>query len=924
MVVTVYNDSDETKNGIYYCSNKGGNIEFADGTSEWVRAGGGDGTLTGGTVVNNRISGATSSGFTSYFGEVVAVTGGTYNNGTITLSGSGSLSNITGFNVLSGTGISAFTFDTGTYDLTLKDNNNTTYTRSLSILASDLRVTGGTYDSGTGVATFTNNSGGTFPVNGFLVNYTNFYTTASTYNQSTGIITFNRTDLQPAYSATGFNYVTGFTVNSSNTISGYTNISGTTVAYGGVINAVTGGSYSNGTLRFSGSGNILSGVTITGLTDNYTTGSTYNPSTGIINFSGAGSQPQYSATGFNYVTGGSYTNGTLSLVTNTGQTISITGFSISTTFTGGTVTGATNFTNGLTANTISATTYFNLPTDIRVTGGTFNNGTITFTNNTGGTFTVTGIPSQFTGGTVTGATNFTNGLTANTISATTYFNLPTDIRVTGGTYSSGTITFTNNTGGTFTVTGLNTSTTFTGGTVTGATNFTNGLTANTISATTYFNLPTDVRVTGGTYSSGTSTFTNNTGGTFTVTGFTHNAATGGTYSNGTISLSGTGQLGGITGFNVLSGTGISAFTFNTGTYDLTLTDNNNQSYTRSLSILSSDMRVTGGTYDSGTGVATFTNNSGGTFNVSGFLVDYRNYYTTGSTYNPSTGIVTFNRTDLQPAYSATGFNYVTGFTISSANTISGYTNISGTSVAFGGTINAITGGSFSNGTLRFSGTGNILSGITGFGTGSATVTGGTDNFVTKWSGTSALTVSQIFDNGTNVGIGVTGASVTNKLHISASTNPLRIQGIQQSAQTQSSTKFLMIDNNDVVFWNNVTPTTGISIYITGFTSNFGLNGEKPVVDFIPSGTTELYRGASYQYLITANNFPTTRTGTLQGLWTSGASPYVSYSDVGPTQITNGTDAIIRSIYFSAVTGGINVVVDCGGGSYTLKAYRVLL
>jgi hypothetical protein len=60
------------------------------------------------------------------------------------------------------------------------------------------------------------------------------------------------------------------------------------------------------------------------------------------------------------------------------------------TFTGGTVTGPTTFTNGLTANTVSATTYQNLPIDIRVTGGTYNAGTATFTNNTGGTFTVTG------------------------------------------------------------------------------------------------------------------------------------------------------------------------------------------------------------------------------------------------------------------------------------------------------------------------------------------------------------------------------------------------------------------------------------------------------------------------------------------------------------------------------------------------------
>ena len=90
-------------------------------------------------------------------------------------------------------------------------------------------------------------------------------------------------------------------------------------------------------------------------------------------------------------------------------------------FTGGTVTGATKFTGGLTSNTISATTYYNLPIDIRVTGGTYTNGSTIFTNNSGGTFTVTGFKTD-------------------------------DVFVTGGTYSNGAATFTNNTGGTFNVT----------------------------------------------------------------------------------------------------------------------------------------------------------------------------------------------------------------------------------------------------------------------------------------------------------------------------------------------------------------------------------------------------------------------------------------------------------------------------------------
>ena len=99
------------------------------------------------------------------------------------------------------------------------------------------------------------------------------------------------------------------------------------------------------------------------------------------------------------ITGGTYNSvdGTLSLINSTGGTINVTGFSTSTgsSFTGGTVSGETQFTNGLTANTISATTYQNLPIDIKVTGGTYSSSaeTATFTNNTGGTFSVTGIPN---------------------------------------------------------------------------------------------------------------------------------------------------------------------------------------------------------------------------------------------------------------------------------------------------------------------------------------------------------------------------------------------------------------------------------------------------------------------------------------------------------------------------------------------------
>ena len=165
-------------------------------------------------------------------------------------------------------------------------------------------------------------------------------------------------------------------------------------------------------------------------------------------------------------------------------------------FTGGTVSGSTNFTNGLSANTISATTYYNLP------------------------------PSVFTGGTVNGATNFTNGLTANTISATTYYNLPVtaDTFTTGFTYSNNTFNIKRNQGLSDLSVTVNTFT---------------GLTATTLSATTYQNLPTDIRVTGATYSNNTFTHRNNTGGTYSVL---FNTVTGLTV-NGDLSVTGNTGLG---------------------------------------------------------------------------------------------------------------------------------------------------------------------------------------------------------------------------------------------------------------------------------------------------------------------------------------------------------------------------------------------
>ncbi len=124
---------------------------------------------------------------------------------------------------------------------------------------------------------------------------------------------------------------------------------------------------------------------------------------------------------------------------------------------------------------------------------------------------------------------------------------------------------------------------------------------------------TDVFVTGGTYIGNTLEFTNNSGGTFNVTGITSTDY----YTTG--------------------------LTFNSGTYDLTVSLNNGSAFTQSLGILSGDMTITGGTYNPSNGVGTFTNNSGGTFDVTGFLTGYTDTdkFVTGGTYNSSAATITF-------------------------------------------------------------------------------------------------------------------------------------------------------------------------------------------------------------------------------------------------------------------------------------------
>jgi hypothetical protein len=133
-----------------------------------------------------------------------------------------------------------------------------------------------------------------------------------------------------------------------------------------------------------------------------------------------------------------------------------------------------------------------------------------------------------------------------------------------------------------------------------------------------------------------------------------------------------GTLSAATYLNLPLGNYGSGLTFNVGTYDLSLDGGNGVLDTINLGILTSDLTITGGTYNNGTGVATFTNNTGGTFNVTGFLVGYTDTLVTGATYSNNS----FTFTNSTGGTFNVLFNTVTGLTSTgtiSANTISATT-----------------------------------------------------------------------------------------------------------------------------------------------------------------------------------------------------------------------------------------------------------
>ena len=265
----------------------------------------------------------------------------------------------------------SFTYADGSefpgYVLTCDALGNATWAPS-SATTSGIFVTGGTFNYTTGTLQLVNSNGSQVTISGL----TDTYVTGGTVSGTSIVFSYNNTNTFQVTGITPYNLFSSYTATTQSLI----------------LNSVTGGTYSNGTLNLinnSGGTVQITGFT-TGTTDSYVTGFSLNNDTIIlsqnrldqyssftISLSGYVSNNTFSSYTastqpliLNAVTGGTYSGGTLFLITNSGNTVQITGFSTSISgnylpLSGGTVTGNTIFTSGLTATTISATTYQNLP-----------------------------------------------------------------------------------------------------------------------------------------------------------------------------------------------------------------------------------------------------------------------------------------------------------------------------------------------------------------------------------------------------------------------------------------------------------------------------------------------------------------------------------------------------------------------------------
>ena len=540
----------------------------------------------------------------------------------------------------------------------------------------DITVTGGTYNSGTGTLTMTNTTGGTFNVTGFTTGGgSDTYVTGGTFSSDT--LTLDRNDGNNV-NVTGFTSIntnianSNLTLDQSRTLSLNANdlrfIGGSaeTLQFTSsdlILSAATGG----GTISFKGissssenrvlvintngvlsyNDNIQGDTAISALTYNsewgvtkeltdgtsgttqlpFITGGTFDGSNINLNIAG-GLEPTISISGPEssdvYVTGGTYNNttGTLTLERNDTNTFNITGFTTGS-------TGSQNIQQVLDNGNVSTTGMY-------ISGATLSATTVDID---GGTINNTAI--------VGGSLN--NAPIGNATPSTGVFSSAT---IQGGTINNTVI------GNVTPSTGVFSNATIQGGTIN------NTIIGNVTPSTGVFSSAT---IQGGTI--------NNTiiGNVTPATGaFSSVTIQGGSINNTSIGLTTRGSAGFTYIFDNNGSTGTTGQVLSTTTTGITWIDSS-----------STDYYVTGGTYDNSTGTLTLSRNDANTFNITGFTTGTtEDTYVTGTSYNQLNKTLTIGLND-GVEFTATGFSpTITGGTYSSGEI--SLDNNDGTSTTIGG------------------------------------------------------------------------------------------------------------------------------------------------------------------------------------------------------------------------------------------------
>ncbi len=487
-------------------------------------------------------------------------------------------------------------------------------------------------------------TGGTPVLSACTSMYTNLIQSCSgdtTITLGTGLVTFNS-------NINGIQSITATTIEATTYLSGGTNILD-------IINSndtfVTGGTFSDIGDSISLVRNDGANIIITGLTNFYTTGGTYDNSTALITFNRNDQLSAFTVdlssidVNDTFVTGTTLSGNILTLERNDG--VDLTTDLTPIVFSGGAgncitdlyvtniygcspitikdsliISGATNLqassfynltvsgSNPSEITNVAYVTGYVQTNEIYATGGTYNSNILTINRNDGGLFnvTITGITDTF----VTAATLNSTTLELDRNEGLSTLSVDLLPVLSGKTNLSLFNTYTGNTqiildtkvesganlGGANEIFSGKSGTTLVFNTISGGSNTTITQVGNVQKIDVAVPPSENTFVTGGTYNSSTDiiTFNNNSGGTFNVTGITD--------------------------------TFVSGVTFNNGNYQLTTSRNDSTNFVTDLSILSSDVKVTGGTYNINTGVVTFRNNSGGTFDVTGFTSGMTDSYTT--------------------------------------------------------------------------------------------------------------------------------------------------------------------------------------------------------------------------------------------------------------------------------------------------------